>query len=218
MAPGEEPSVAQRKARQQASTRWRERLAVVFMALFPLLVAGGFLAPGVVRVLAIAQELTDSDRAAVVDRTSPYARRPLLVPRDFSAGFIPELLDLDQLFLGGAYRVQVSPDSLARVTSFPRSHGDSIVLDDVGEFLQEIAFKDILMVEPPPMLLAGDPGSELLPLCGTLHAGNCVRDDDLTSTSLRVEQGQPIPEPGTGALVALGLAALGCLRRVSRRN
>jgi hypothetical protein len=188
------------------------------MALFPLLVVGGFLAPGVVQVLAIAQELTESDREAVVDRTSPYGRRPLMVPRDFSAGFIPELLDLDQLFLGGAYRIEVSPDSLARVTSFPRSHGDSIVLDDVGEFLQEVAFKDILMDEPAPMMVAGDPDDQLLPLCGTLHAANCVRDDDLTSTSLLFEQGQPIPEPGTGALLLLGLAALGCLRRVSHRS
>jgi hypothetical protein len=186
------------------------------MALFPLLVAGGFLAPGVIQVLALAQELTESGRAPVVDRTSPYERRPLLVPRDFSAGFTPELLDLDQLFLGNEYRVQVSADRLARVTSFPRSHGDAIVLDDVGEFVQDITFKDILMDEPSPTLLAGDPGGDLLPLCGTLHAGNCVRDDDLTGGSGEVEEGQPIPEPGTGVLVALGLTALGCRRRASR--
>ena len=73
------------------------------MALFPLLVAGGFLAPGVIQVLALAQELTESERDRLVDRTGPYARRPLLVPRDFSAGFIPELLDLDQLFLGHSH-------------------------------------------------------------------------------------------------------------------
>jgi len=195
----------------------RERLAVFFMALFPLLVAGGFLAPGVIQVLAIAQELTESERPPIADHTNAYARRPLLVPRDFSAGFIPELLDLDQLFLGSEYRVEVSADRLARVTSFPRSHGDAILIDDMGEFDEEIAFKDILMVEPAPMLLASSPGDELLPLCGTLHAGNCVRDDDLTSVSFDLEEGQPIPEPGTAALLALGLTALGCLRRVSIR-
>ena len=67
------------------------------------------------------------------------------------------------------------------------------------------------------MLLAGDPGADLLPLCGTLHAGNCVRDDDLTSPGVAIEEGQPIPEPGTAVLVAWGLAALGCRRRASRR-
>jgi hypothetical protein len=186
------------------------------MALFPLLVAGGFMAPGVVQVLALAQELTESERAPVADRTSLYARRPLMVPRDFSAGFIPELLDLDQLFLGSSYRVQVSADRLARVTSFPRSHGDAIVLDDLGEFVEEITFKDILMEEAAPTLLAGDPDADLLPLCGTLHAGNCVRDDDLVGANIEVEEGQPIPEPGTAVLVALGLTILACRRRASR--
>lgn len=185
------------------------------MALFPLLVAGGFLAPGVIQVLATAQEITESDRPPIADYTNAYARQPLMVPRDFSAGFIPELLDLDQLFLGSEYRIQLSADQLARVTSFPRSHGDAILLDDVGDFIQDIVFEDILMEEPAPTLLAGVPGNELLPLCGTLHAGNCVRDDDLTHVNMPVEEGQPIPEPGTAVLVALGLTALGCRRRPS---
>ena len=132
------------------------------------------------------------------------------------AGFTPELLDLDQLFLGSEYQVQVDTDRLARVTGFPRSHGDSIVLDDVGEFVEDITFKDILMDEPAKPMLAGDPDADLLPLCGTLHAGNCVRDDDLVSGGGEVEEGTPIPEPGTGVLLALGLAALGCRRRASR--
>jgi hypothetical protein len=187
------------------------------MALFPLLVAGGFMAPGVIQVLALAQELTESERAHLVDRTGPYGHRPLLVPRDFSAGFTPELLDLDQLFLGSEYRVQVSADSLARVTSFPRSHGDSIVIDDGGEYVEDITFKDILM-EEPPMLLAGDAASDLMPLCGTLHASNCVRDDDLVNGGGEIEEGTPIPEPGTGVLVALGLIALGYRRRASLRS
>jgi hypothetical protein len=212
-----ESSVAERKPRDERSPRWRERLAVLFMAFFPLLVAGGFLAPGVVRVLAIAQELDESERAAIADRMNHYDRRPLLVPRDFSAGFIPELLDLDQLFLDSSYRIDISGDRLARVASFPRSHGDAIVLDDVGQFTQDITFKDILMDEPAPTLVAVHPELQLLPLCGTLHAGNCVRDDDLTSTTLVVERGQPIPEPGTGALVALGLGVLGYRRHTSRR-
>lgn len=186
------------------------------MALFPLLVAGGFMAPNLVQVLAFAQEVTESERAPVVDRMSPYARRPLLVPRDFSAGFTPELLDLDQLFLGSEYQLPLDADRLARVASFPRSHGDAIVIDDLGDFIEDIAFEDILMDEPSPTLLAGDPDADLLPLCGTLHAGNCVRDDDLVGTGVKIEEGQPIPEPSTAVLVALGLGILGCRRRASR--
>jgi len=193
-----------------------DTVLVVHLGFILFVVAGGFLAPGVIQVLALAQELTESERAPIVDRTNPYARRPLMVPRDFSAGFIPELLDLDQLFLGSEYRIQVSADRLARVTSFPRSHGDVIALDDVGEFTDDITFKDILMDEPAPTLLADSSDGDLLPLCGTLHAGNCVRDDDLTGGGREVEEGAPIPEPGTGVLVALGLTALGWRRRVSR--
>ncbi len=46
----------------------------------------------------------------------------------------------------------------------------------------------------------------MLPLCGTLYAGNCVRDDDFSGDF--VIQAQPIPEPDTAALMALGIAGL----------
>jgi hypothetical protein len=73
------------------------------------------------------------------------------------------------------------------------------------------------MDEPSATLLASAPEDELLPLCGTLHAGNCVRDDDFTGGGGNIEDAQPIPEPGTSVLVALGLTALGLHRRGLRR-
>ena len=72
-------------------------------------------------------------------------RSPLLVPRDFSAGFIPELLDLDQLFRDTEFRVDPSGERLARLLAFPRSHGDAIVLDDVDGYPLDLLFDDALV-------------------------------------------------------------------------
>ena len=66
-------------------------------------------------------------------------------------------------------------------------------------------------------MLASAPDDGPLPLCGTLHQGNCVREDDLVGGGGTIEEGQPIPEPSTSVLVALGLTALGLHRRGSRR-
>jgi hypothetical protein len=188
---------------EKRRARWRERVAVSAMALFPLLVAGGFMTPGLVQVLALAQEIDGTARLPIVDRVGPFGHRPL-VPRDFSAGFVPELLDLDQLFLGSQYRIDGSRENLARVASFFRSSSDSIVLDDVGQ-RRDVDFDDVLMQETQLAATSWDAG--LLPLCGTLHQGNCVRDDDFTGT--RVPGGQqPIPEPGSALLLLLGLAGL----------
>jgi hypothetical protein len=189
--------------REKRRARWRERVAVSAMALFPLLVSAGFLTPGLVQVLALAQEGDGRARLPIVDRVGPFGHRPL-VPRDFSAGFVPELLDLDQLFLGSQYRVDGSRESLARLASFFRSSSDSIVLDDVGQ-RRDVDFDDVLMEETEVAVAAWD--ADLLPLCGTLHNGNCIRDDDFTGTRVPTSQ-QPIPEPGSALLLLLGLAGL----------
>jgi hypothetical protein len=206
--------MGQRDQGDRRQRRWRERLAVTAMGLFPLLVAGGFFTPGMLRVLAVAQELRPEDRAPIVDRVGPFARRPLLVPRDFSAGFIPELLDLDQLFLGSQFRVDASLDQLGRVDSFPRSHGDVIVFDDVASFSDAIVFDDVLMEEQvaqvEPVVEFGPGG---VPMCATLHAANCVRDDDFVDGIAIIGDTRPIPEPHTGALLGLGLALLARRRK-----
>ena len=69
-------------------------------ALFPLLVVSGFFAPGFVQWLAIAQPSEPpaaSQLSGVAGPTVPTEKPPLVVPRDFSGGLVPELLDLDQL-------------------------------------------------------------------------------------------------------------------------
>jgi hypothetical protein len=50
-------------------------------------------------------------------------------------------------------------------------------------------------------------------MCGTVPFGNCVRYDDFTGRR-EFEDQTPVPEPGTAALLALGLGWLA--RRRSR--
>jgi nitrate reductase NapE component len=204
---------ARAKRGEGTRRRRRERFVVLAMGLFPVLVSVGFFAPGWVRVLATAQEIERPPRGPLADRIGPFAHRPLPAPREFFGGSAPELLDLDRLFApagsGGA-----SLDLAQRLASFPRSHSDVIVLDDVGSKPQSIAFKDMLM-DPPSSIAKADDDEGILPLCGAIPFGNCVRDDDFTGAGLPIEQGQPIPEPGTAGLVALGLGWLARRRRRS---
>lgn len=201
-----------RQRRARAAKRRRERLAVFAMALFPLLVGVGFLTPGWVRVFATAQELDDPPRGPLVDRVGPFARRPLPAPREFFGGAAPELLDLDQLFAGEG--AAIAPDATGRTGSFARTHSDSIVMDDLGKQDPDVDFKDLLIDDTRAIAKLSDDDEGVLPVCGTLPFGNCVRYDDFTGASLKLDSTPvPVPEPGTAALLALGLGWLGRRRR-----
>lgn len=192
--------------REQRRRRLRERVASLVMALFPLLVAGGFLAPGWVRLLAVAQELPAGEREEIEDRIGPFARRPLPVAREFFGGSAPELLDLDRLF------VTAGPGGASGLGGggFGPGQSDGIVIDSIGRATPALTFKDVL-TDPTRVALNPFQVESFLPLCGTLPLGNCVRFDDLTG--VRPDAASPIPEPGTAALVGLGLAAIGARRR-----
>jgi hypothetical protein len=198
------------QAQQDGKRKRLERLALIklMFGLFPVLVAGGFLAPGWVQWIAVAQVGEESAREPVVDRIGPYGRRPLLVPRDFSTGFVPELLDLDQLFLGSRDRRAPADVQVARVDAFERTYGDLIAFDDFGQKHPHVDFKDILMDVQDFLLAAAVDDDFTLPLCGTLYAGNCVRDDDFSGEFVIDDDSQPIPEPDTAALVGLGMLGL----------
>jgi hypothetical protein len=206
--------------RPNRARRWQGRIAVVVFALFPLAVLAGLLSPGVVGL----QTSTEAPAAPAVGDVPPLGfggvnlgRSPLLVPRDFSAGFIPELLDLDQLFLDTAFRVDPSGERLARLLAFPRSHGDAIVLDDSEGTPLAMLFDDALVGDTIASVPDGLPDAfGLGPIGSSVPLGNRVRFDDFPNGSPTVASGGAIPEPATGMLIAVGLGTLAIRRRVHR--
>ena len=84
-------------------SRWPARIVVLAGVLFPLLVASGVLAPRVISFLAeteIESTATKAEPQSTLDFSRPMpGKPPLLLPRDYEAGFVPELLDLQNLFL-----------------------------------------------------------------------------------------------------------------------
>jgi hypothetical protein len=141
---------------------------VVLFTLFPLGVLAGLLSPGVIglQTTQTAAEIAAGAQPPLDFDNSSLSRSPLLVPRDFSAGFIPELLDLDQLFRDTEFRVDPSGDRLARLLAFPRSHGDAIVLDDVDGYPLDLLFDDALVGDTIASIPDGlSDASGLWPIC-----------------------------------------------------
>ena len=196
--------------------RWSGRIAVVLFSLFPLGVLAGLLSPGVIGLQTVAETVAEvaAGETPPLDFSGLGLRRsPLLVPRDFSAGFVPELLDLDQLFRDTEFRVDPSGERLARLLAFPRSHGDAIVLDDVDGYPLDLLFDDALVGDTIASIPDGlTDAFGLGPIGSSLPLGNRVRFDDFPGGS-SAPSGGVIPEPDTGFLLALGLCALGLLRR-----
>jgi hypothetical protein len=131
-------------------------------------------------------------------------------------GFIPEVMDLERLFMGSQYRAD-NGNRYTRLPNFPTSRGDVIVLDDVDTFLTDTLFKDTLQ----PGVVADatavwDPNVfDVIPDTTGFDGGN--QFDDFTGQG-SVSQAPPpvIPEPRTGSLVVLGL--LGLALRAHRRR
>jgi len=202
--------------KQEARSRpVRHGFVISILLLLPFLAIGGALAPGLVTV-QYEEEEELAPRQRVPYRPVRLARRPLLVPRDFSMGFVPEVMDLERLFMGSQYRADVG-DRFTRLPSFPRSRGDVIVLDDVDTFLTDTLFKDTLQ----PGVVADatviwDPNVfDVIPDRTGFDGSN--QFDDFTGQGSVTDVPPPIiPEPRTGSLVVLGL--LGLALRAHRRR
>lgn len=193
----------------------RHGIAAIIFWLLPLLAFAGMLAPGYVKVQYEEQEesTTAKSHGSVVFHPVPLSRPPLMiVPRDPSTGFVPEMLDLESLFSGTRYRGE-SGHRLASLPSFPSHEGDMIVIDDVDTFVADQIFKDLL--KPSFVATRGviwDPSLfDVIP--PLFPIGNNSRYDDFPEPGLTPSNGTVVPEPATGLLVSVGLVALGWSRR-----
>ena len=203
------------KAREETTRQspWPARVVVLAGVLFPLLVTGGVLAPQLISLMAeseIEGDATESGTQVTLDFSKPMpGKPPLLLPRDYEAGFVPELLDLQNLFTGSSRAPHQVSQEYARLLGFPRSHGDVIVMDDVDRKIKDVIFKDPVMVGAETAYPRPNPA--LLPIGNPRPFGDGLRFDDPQITG----EGPvaPIPEPGTASLLASGLIILALRHR-----
>jgi hypothetical protein len=209
---------AAKRAPRARARKWQGRIAVVLFTLFPLGVLAGLLSPGViaVQIQKVAEAVASEEAPPPLDfQGVTLERSPLLVPRDFSAGSVPELLDLDQLFRDTEVDLDATGERLARLLAFPRSHGDAIVLDDLDGYPLDLLFDDALIGDT----IASIPGNVgdafgLGAIGSPNPLGNRVRFDDFPGGGTGGGGGGPVvPEPSAGLLLALGLAGLGIRSR-----
>jgi hypothetical protein len=202
--------------------RWqRDAAAVVAFTLFPMLVMAGLFAPAVVHV---EEDLVDPEptRPRVVTVADREAPGRLLIPRDFSAGFMPELMRMENVFDAGPRpRPSRGARALANLLrAFSRHQSDTIVLDDAHKPVPAFLFQDSLgMTSRTPLMLTAlgafddpmsiDNGVGYVPFMNQTYTkrrrGRRRRGD------LPV-----IPEPGTMVLVGLGLGMLAAGRRLPK--
>jgi len=201
---------------REESTRqspWPARVVVLAGVLFPLLVTGGVLAPRVISLMADTETVaaaTEAESPTILDFSKPMpGKPPLLLPRDYDAGFVPELLDLQNLFSSATLDADQMAQEYARLLGFPRSQGDVIVMDDVDREIRDVIFRDPVMVGAETAYPRPNPA--LLPIGDPRPLGDGLRFDDPQATG----EGPvaPIPEPGTAALLASGLVVLALRHR-----
>jgi len=203
---------------EPAGQRKRPALVVLF-SLMPMLIGLGVLAPGMVQVMAVESDQLGDGHVRITRRLSRYSHQPLLLPRDFSQGFVPELLDLEHLFS----RVEYAGDPMARervlLPNFESTLGNVIVLDDVDQRLREIVFMDPVLDSQVATSKYPPPAADLTPLGESLTLTPGPRYDDYLGPQIDVGEDYVVPEPSTGLLLGLGLTLLtGCHRGRGSKN
>lgn len=197
------------ETRTSTARRSRERWAMAVLLLFPLLVAGGFVLPEMVRKLAIAAE-GEVAPLPLSERLTPYDKQPLvLVPRASEEYALNLIHPADVTFERSSFAGRDLSLLSDQVAEAGPSKSDEIILDDVPDFA--IEFPDPLGEEEPDDFAMDE---RVDPLCGVLWGSNCVRFDDFIGVVVDVD---PVPEPSSGMLGALGLAALAMRQRIRRR-
>jgi hypothetical protein len=190
-------------------TTARHSVAAAILVLLPLLALGGALMPGMVDI----EEEQDTSVEVREPNFAPLRvkRRPLLIPKNFSTGFVPDLASFDHLFASAASG-DLLRQQIANV-NFGVSDGDLIILDDIEEFVRNVLFKDA--IESPE--LDDDSGvfdDSLFALIPTpIGIDTPYQFDDFGGSAT---EPMPVPEPGTALLLALGLSGLTWFGRRNR--
>ena len=209
----------QSSTRSKRSARWHRRIVGLLFLFFPAAVVAGFLTPGVVRVeLEGRSERAVAPTQPIVVASARTEARPLhRVRREFTLGVVPGRFFIDPPRVQSIpFHLTPSPRAraLAKLLSFSRNRGDTIVLDDVDQFVRTVVFKDVLTTSVVEPSVGGNDFFELHPLQSPIPFGNGVRFDDLVGGGgggAGLTPPPVVPEPGTAALMGLGLACLACL-------
>jgi len=206
-----------READATHESLWRRRFVVLAAVLFPLLVLGGALAPQVVSVM-VDESALEADEEFVspeLDFDVPIPGLPPLPlplePLDFHTGFISELLDLQHLFTRSRLANGSMSLRFSKLLSFPRNHGDVIVMDDVDREISEVLFKDPILVGAITEDL-GPPDPDLLALGDPRPLGDGLTFDDPQGPGVPVLL-TALPEPSSFALTLAGLIFFAVRRR-----
>lgn len=215
--------MARRKVDSNFESLWRRRLVVLAAVVFPLLVVGGALAPQVVSVMIDESQLPGAEdeeyESPELDFDSPIpGMPPLPLPLEqllFDTGFIPELLDLQHLFTRTPLVESSMSRRFSRLLSFPRNHGDVIVMDDVDRQIRDVVFKDPIMVAAVTGQI-GPTDSGLFPP-SNIRPGDGLTFDDPQGRGEGPGEGPgeltAVPEPNSLGLVLAGLFVLTCRGR-----
>jgi hypothetical protein len=166
--------------------------------------------PQVISMMAEAEFAAAAEPALdspTLDFSRPLPGKPPLgLKRSLESGLVPAPLEMQHLFTDWGSSSDPTLQDHPRLLGFPRTYGDVIVMDDVDRQIQDVVFKDPVMVGaisdtiPPP-------SPDLLSLDNPRPFGDGLRFDDPQATG----EGEisPVPEPGPAALLLAGLAYLG---------
>ncbi|TMA34569.1 MAG: PEP-CTERM sorting domain-containing protein [Deltaproteobacteria bacterium] len=209
-----------RRTDSNGRTSRRRDLAAWLMLLLPGFMFLGLLAPAAITVKPVKVEETAASETISFRNFAP--RRPLQFPLAIAHAVLADT-NVDPVFAGARYLANETRGVLdVKTDKAEVKTDDQIVLaeDSVQSYVAETLFDQStdqtqLVVDLTPLW---DPAVfDIIP--GLINRMGYQQWDDFHGTSLRVPRGTapaqtpPVPEPATGALVALGLAALAVRRR-----